>query len=39
MDGFAAKRTILTHFGPEMLAMADQVPEETAHDGLIVELS
>lgn len=35
---FAAKRMILTHFGPEMLAMADQVPEETAHDGLIVEL-
>jgi len=37
-EDFAAKRMILTHFGPEMLAMADQVPEETAHDGLIVEL-
>lgn len=35
---FGAKRMILTHFGPEMLAMADQVPEETAHDGLVIEL-
>lgn len=35
---FGAKRMILTHFGPEMLAMADTVPEETAHDGLVVEL-
>jgi ribonuclease BN (tRNA processing enzyme) len=32
------KRLILTHMGPEMLAMADQVPEECAHDGMVVEL-
>ncbi|MGH6620854.1 MAG: MBL fold metallo-hydrolase [Alphaproteobacteria bacterium] len=37
-DEFGAKRMILTHFGPEMLAMADRVPEETAYDGLIVDL-
>ncbi len=37
-EEFGAKRMILTHMGPEMLAMADQVPEETAHDGLVVEL-
>jgi len=35
---FKAKRMILTHMGPEMLAMADQVPEECAHDGLVIEL-
>jgi len=32
------KRLILTHMGPEMLAMAQQVPEECAHDGLVVEV-
>ena len=37
-DEFEAKRTILTHFSPEMLAMVDQVPEECAHDGLVVEI-
>ena len=35
-DEFEAKRTILTHMSPEMLAMADSVPEECAHDGLVV---
>jgi ribonuclease BN (tRNA processing enzyme) len=33
-----AKRVILTHLGPDMLAMAGQVPEEVATDGLVVEL-
>jgi ribonuclease BN (tRNA processing enzyme) len=33
-----AKRVILTHMSREMLAHADQVPEECAHDGLIVTL-
>ena len=37
-DEFEAKRTILTHMSPEMLAMADSVPEECAHDGLVVEI-
>ena len=35
---FGAKRMILTHMGPEMLAAADDVPEECAHDGLVIEL-
>ena len=33
-----ARRVILTHMGPEMLAVADEVPEECAYDGLVVEL-
>ncbi len=37
-EEFGAKRMILTHMGPEMLAMADKVPEECAHDGLVIEL-
>lgn len=37
-DEIAAKRTILTHMNPEMLAQADAVPEETAYDGLVVEI-
>ena len=36
-DEFNAKRIVLTHMGPEMLAMANQVPEECAYDGLIVK--
>lgn len=32
------RRLILTHMGPEMLAVADEVPEECACDGLVVEL-
>ncbi|MDA1101338.1 MAG: MBL fold metallo-hydrolase [Proteobacteria bacterium] len=35
---FAAKRTILTHLGPEMLDKADDLPEECAEDGLVVVL-
>ena len=37
-DDLTAKRMILTHMGPEMLAQADAVPEETAYDGLVVEI-
>jgi len=37
-DDFGAKRIILTHFSREMLPMAEQVPEECAHDGLVVEI-
>ena len=33
-----AKRVILTHMSREMLAHADAVPEECAHDGLVVTL-
>lgn len=33
-----AKRIILTHMSPEMLAHADAVPEECAHDGLVVSI-
>ena len=35
-DRFGAKRLILTHMSQEMLAHADAVPEECAHDGLVV---
>ena len=34
----ATKRLILTHMGPEMLAQADNVPEECARDGMVVTL-
>ena len=37
-DEFGAKRIILTHFSREMFAMKDEVPEECAHDGLVVEI-
>jgi ribonuclease BN (tRNA processing enzyme) len=37
-DRFGAKRVILTHMSKEMLAHADAVPEECAHDGLVVTL-
>jgi len=37
-DAFGAKRIILTHFGRDMLAMKDQVPEECAYDGLVVDV-
>ncbi len=37
-DAFGAKRMILTHMGPEMLAMAGKVPEECAEDGLVITL-
>ena len=35
---FAAKRMILTHLGPEMLAQAPELTEECAEDGLVVAL-
>jgi ribonuclease BN (tRNA processing enzyme) len=35
---FGAKRVILTHMSRQMLARIDSVPEECAHDGLVVEL-
>lgn len=34
----AAKRVILTHFGPDMLGRLDGFPHETAEDGKIIEL-
>ncbi|MDA0340178.1 MAG: MBL fold metallo-hydrolase [Proteobacteria bacterium] len=34
----AAKRVILTHMSREMLPHTDAVPEECAHDGLVVEI-
>ena len=34
----APKRMILTHFGRDMLAARDAVPEETARDGLVIAL-
>ncbi len=37
-DRLKTKRLILTHMGPEMLAMADEVPEETAYDGMVIEI-
>jgi ribonuclease BN (tRNA processing enzyme) len=35
---FGARRVILTHMSREMLAHAGDVPEECAHDGLVVTL-
>ena len=37
-EDFNAKRVILTHLGPEMLEMANRVPEECAYDGLKVHI-
>lgn len=37
-EEFGAKRMILTHMGPEMLPLADQVPEECAEDGMVITL-
>lgn len=37
-DELGAKRVILTHMSREMLPHADTLPEECAHDGLVVEL-
>lgn len=34
---FRAKRVILTHMGPEMLAHVDDVAQECARDGMVVE--
>lgn len=33
-----AKRLLLTHMGPEMLAHQDDVPEECAYDGMVLEI-
>jgi ribonuclease BN (tRNA processing enzyme) len=33
-----AKRIILTHMSDEMLARADDLPEETSSDGLVVDI-
>ena len=37
-DDFGAKRIVLTHMSREMLAHAEAVPEECAHDGLVITL-
>lgn len=37
-EDFGAKRIILTHLSPEMLAVADTLPEECAYDGLVVDM-
>lgn len=37
-DDFGAKRIILTHMSREMLPWAGDIPEETAHDGMVVDL-
>jgi len=36
-DAIGAKRVILTHMGPDMFAHLDEVTEEIAEDGKIVE--
>jgi ribonuclease BN (tRNA processing enzyme) len=33
-----ARRIVLTHLGREMLANLDNVPEQCAHDGLVIQL-
>lgn len=33
-----AKRVILTHMGPQMLAHQETLPEERAHDGMVLSL-
>ncbi len=37
-DELQAKRVVLTHLGPEMLRHKDEIPEECAYDGLVIEL-
>ena len=37
-DELSARRLVLTHMGPEMLARQSEVPEECAHDGLVIEI-
>ena len=37
-DELQAKRMVLTHLGPEMLEHKNEVLEECAHDGLVIEL-
>jgi ribonuclease BN (tRNA processing enzyme) len=38
LERIGAKRVILTHMGPEMLSHIGDVPEETAEDGMTVEI-
>jgi len=38
LERIGAKRVILTHMGPEMLSHIGDVPEETAEDGMVVEI-
>jgi hypothetical protein len=38
LKDFGAKRVILTHMSDDMLSRGDAVPEECAHDGMVVEL-
>lgn len=38
LKDFGAKRVILTHMSREMLAHVDEVPEQCARDGLVVDL-
>lgn len=37
-EDFGAKRMILTHMGPDMLAQSRAVPQDCAHDGLVITL-
>lgn len=37
-DRLSAKRIVLTHMGPEMLAARASVPEQCAEDGLVLDL-
>ena len=38
LDVLGAKRTILTHLGPQMLAQVESLGVEYAHDGKVVDL-
>ena len=38
LDRIGAKRVILTHMGPDMLAQLSRVREEVAEDGMVVEI-
>ncbi len=37
-DELRPKRMVLTHFARDMWAKRDEIPEETAHDGMVIEL-
>ena len=37
-DTLQTRRLILTHMSPEMLAMANTVPEECAYDGMVITI-
>ena len=38
LKDFGARRVILTHMSREMLAQAEAIPEECAHDGMVIEV-